>query len=211
MEPGLNPGQLLYSSQLLEIVQLVRRGNALCFATESSYALGGLAFDERALERVLCTKGREQRQTLPLVCADLAQVEQHFALTDAERALAEAHWPAPLSILLRPRQDVPAAVRNAEGFCAVRVPASASLRALCRHCGPLSASSANRHGQPPALTADECLALAPDAVIDEGPCPGGAPSTILHLAGGQCRVLRAGALESAALQLPPDFQLIEDA
>ncbi|WP_241359657.1 L-threonylcarbamoyladenylate synthase, partial [Escherichia coli] len=74
-------------------------------------------------------------------------------------------------------------------------------RELLRDTGPLAVSSANTHGQPAAMTAEQAQAMLGDAVevyLDGGRAPGGTASTILDLTrvndGGPIRVLRRGAI-----------------
>jgi L-threonylcarbamoyladenylate synthase len=62
---------------------------------------------------------------------------------------------------------------------------------------PVTATSANRSGAPPAASVHDLGALASDArvlVIDAGPTPGGAPSTIVDLRGVRPTLVREGAV-----------------
>jgi L-threonylcarbamoyladenylate synthase len=93
------------------------------------------------------------------------------------------------------------------GTVAVRVPALELTRALCRGAGPLVSTSANLAGAPPPVTCDEALAAVGEAAalaLDAGPGLAVA-STIVDLASGAPRLLRAGAVPWAAIEgvLPP--------
>jgi L-threonylcarbamoyladenylate synthase len=62
---------------------------------------------------------------------------------------------------------------------------------------PVTATSANLSGETPATQTDELALLAGDArvyVIDAGPSPGGAPSTIVDARGANIELVRAGAI-----------------
>src|SRR6266566_3860198 len=68
---------------------------------------------------------------------------------------------------------------------------------VLKQTGPLAVSSANRHGQPSAISADEAEQQLGEAVsiyLDGGPCADNVPSTILDLTGVIPKVLRAGAV-----------------
>jgi hypothetical protein len=68
---------------------------------------------------------------------------------------------------------------------------------VLKQTGPLAVSSANRHGQPATVTADEAehqLGEAVSVYLDGGPCPDNVPSTILDLTGTIPKVLRSGAI-----------------
>jgi L-threonylcarbamoyladenylate synthase len=61
---------------------------------------------------------------------------------------------------------------------------------------PVTATSANRSGEPPAISADEVAAALADvdALLDAGRAPGGAPSTIIALKEDGPILLREGAV-----------------
>jgi hypothetical protein len=68
---------------------------------------------------------------------------------------------------------------------------------VLKQTGPLAVSSANRHGQPSAVNADEAEQQLGEAVsiyLDGGPCADNVPSTILDLTGVIPKVLRVGAI-----------------
>ena len=80
----------------------------------------------------------------------------------------------------------------------VRVPAHSVAQALARaFASCITATSANLSGRLPALTADEVAAAFGtriDAVIDAGPAPGGAPSTIVEVVNDRPVLRRSGAI-----------------
>jgi len=75
--------------------------------------------------------------------------------------------------------------------------------ALLREAGEaLATTSANRSGEPPALTALETAWVEGlRAVLDAGKAPGGVPSTLLDLSGERPLVLRPGPVPAEALLL----------
>jgi tRNA A37 threonylcarbamoyladenosine synthetase subunit TsaC/SUA5/YrdC len=84
-----------------------------------------------------------------------------------------------------------------DGTLAVRIPDHAMLRALLYRVGPLTATSANRHGRPPSTRVDdalESLVDVPDLVLDGGVLAGGSVSTMVDLTGDETVVLRRGAV-----------------
>ena len=95
-------------------------------------------------------------------------------------------------MVLRARRPLPA---GTAGTLAVRIPGHDLLRALLYLTGPLTATSANRHGGPPGTTLEAALLGLdgePDLALDGGPTPGGVASTLVDLTGSEPRVLRVG-------------------
>ena len=158
--------------------------------------MGGLAWLPEASRRVRDAKGREAAKALPAVAADLAQVEGLGTLSAGARALAEAFWPGPLTLVLAAGPDLPAELTAGEPTVAVRVPARELTRTLCALAGPLVSTSANRAGTPPGTTCAEAVSALGGAAawaIDAGP-GGSTASTIVDATGAAPRLLRAGAV-----------------
>jgi L-threonylcarbamoyladenylate synthase len=172
-------------------------GEIVIYPTDTLYALGGLALRAEAATRVRAAKGREAQKALPLVAADLEQVESLSAsVPDPARVLARVFWPGPLTLVLRAADAVPAEITAGTGTIAVRIPASELTRLLCEQAGPLISTSANRAGEPPALTCREAQAAVGEsaaAAIDAGPGRR-APSTIVDMTVNPPRLLREGAV-----------------
>ena len=113
--------------------------------------------------------------------------------------MAETHWPAPLTVVapLRPGVSVPAAAGGRT--LAVRVPAHEWLRGLLRALGhPLTATSANRSGEPPICELPALEPILGDAgaiVVGGETTPGGPPSTVVSWTSAGLRVLRRGRFD----------------
>ena len=206
---------------LHEAVACLRGGHALIFPTETFYGLGCLACDAVAVNRIYQLKRRPVHKPLPLLAASEEQVCSVAWLEAMPEAL-RAFWPGPLTVLLPARQGLPPQLVNEAGQVAVRVTPHPVAAALAQGAGgPLTASSANVNGRPPACTVadlDPQLLAAlhhmgsHPCVVDEGPQPqGGAPSSLVELLPRQegqavdascrrLRLVRPGAVSRAALE-----------
>jgi len=180
----------------------LERGGVVAYPTETFYGLGVLAADAAAVERLLAAKGRPEGKPLPLLAADLAQVEGVARLDGLARRLAGALWPGPLTLLLPAAPGLHPAIAGG-GTVGVRITSHPVAAALARLAGgALVATSANLAGQPPVACAAD---LAPDLVaridlvLDGGPTPGGLPSTVVALQGGRPVLVRAGAVPFEAV------------
>jgi len=64
----------------------------------------------------------------------------------------------------------------------------------------MAVTSANRSGQPPAVTARQAAAALGSRVaviLDAGRSPGGVPSTVVKVEGRRVEILREGAIPAA--------------
>ena len=114
------------------------------------------------------------------------------------RAWPTRFWPGPLTLIVPASSAIAADVTGGTGRVGVRVPDSLVARAICRAAGrPITATSANRSGQPATADPGEVereLGADVDLLIDAGMTPGGAPSTIVDVCGDQPVLVRAGAI-----------------
>lgn len=173
--------------------ETVARSGVVLIPTESFYGLGGDPWNRRAVERICSMKNRPADLGLPVLCADWEQVEKLVVVPEKFRADLARWWPAALTVVLGCRTELPAARGRT---LAVRIPDHGALRALLYRSGPLTGTSANRHGAPPFVDADEALGSLvgrPDLVLDGGPTAGGEASTLVDLTGDSPRVLRPGS------------------
>ena len=185
-------------SRIAAAAAVLRRGGLVVYPTETFYGLGALARNPAALERLARAKLRPEGKPLPLLAADLAQVEEVAVLEGRAARLAARFWPGPLTLVLPARPDLPAEITAGTGTVGIRVPGSALARALARAAGgALVSTSANPSGGPPPARADEvspALRGAVDHVLDGGPTTGGLASTVVVVEGEVVHLVRAGAV-----------------
>lgn len=182
---------------------LVARGGVVAIPTESSYGLGADPRNPQGVETIYRIKGREGSKALPVVVADAGQLAGlgiDPSLDIVQRLLA--FWPGPLTAALPIVQPLPASA--GETTLAVRVPGHERLRELLAALGHgLTATSANRSGEPPVLdpaAAADLLAGEDALVVDGGVLPGGLPSTLVAIEGEGLVVLRVGSFPIERLQ-----------
>jgi L-threonylcarbamoyladenylate synthase len=182
---------------------LLRGGEVIGFPTDTVYGLAALASDQRAVRRVFEVKGRPFSQPLILMVAEVAQVGEWAEVDGRAADYMERWWPGPLTLVLaaRPGLGPPLTSSGSPRTVGIRIPDHpVALRLLADVQAAVATTSANRSGQPPALTPLESAwvkGLA--AVLDGGRAPGGVPSTLLDLSGPEPRILREGPISAPAL------------
>jgi len=196
--------------------RLLRDGQLVSFPTETVYGLGADARNAAAVQRIFAAKKRPAEHPLIVHIRD-ASVLQSWArsIPAGARALADAFWPGPLTLILPRARDVGDIVTGGQDSVGLRVPGHPVAQALLGQFAALggdgiAAPSANRFGRVSATTAQhvaddfgEEIAL----VLDGGPCRHGIESTIVAFTDGEARLLRPGALSveevSRVLGHPP--------
>jgi len=176
-----------------EAERVITAGGVLLLPTESFYGLGTDPSRVDGVTAVCALKKRAFDLGLPVLCADWAQLESLVVVPERFRVKLSRLWPAALTVVLPARTSLPA---GREGTLAVRIPAHDALRALLYRVGPLTGTSANRHGGPPCTSVEEALDSlggTPELVLDAGPTVGGQPSTLVDLSGDDVEILRPGS------------------
>jgi len=190
------------ASLIARAVAVLRAGGLVAFPTETFYGLGAAALSGAAAHRVLHAKGRADGKPILVLVDSVAMVERVAGPVSAEaRRLMALHWPGALTLVLKATTGVPDAITAGTGTIGVRLSSHPVALGLVRALGePVTAPSANRSDAAPPTTASEVLAGLGtavdlvDLILDGGPTPGGAPSTVLDVTTDPPRVIRQGAL-----------------
>lgn len=173
-------------------------GALVAYPTETFYGLGALITDHAALERVLRVKGRDAAKGMIVLVSDLKMACTVARISDPWQSILEKFWPGPISVVLPAQDDVDPLIVS-QGKIALRVSPLILATSLIDIAGPITSTSANRSGEPPARTAQEVAAqgLDIDAILDGGQTPGGKPSTLIDLTVWPPGYLREGAIPFA--------------
>lgn len=191
---------------IAEAARLVLAGEPVVVPTETVYGLAADATNAQAVARIYEAKGRPSFNPLIVHVPDLAAAERIGVFNDDARALAEAHWPGPLTLVVPLREPAPVASLVTAGLptIALRVPAHPAMQALLRATGkPLAAPSANASGRISPTRVQHVLASLGGRIpllIDGGATERGIESTIIAATGGPLRLLRRGPVEVEAAE-----------
>jgi L-threonylcarbamoyladenylate synthase len=183
-------------------------GGLVAFPTETIWGLAADARSEAAVERLRKWKLRADDQPLSVLVTGVQALPAiGVEVGRLARELADTFWPGPLTLVLPCSGAFAIGVAGADGALGVRCsphPVAASLaRALeAAGVGPITATSLNRHGDPPARNHREASQTcsqdddeAPLLFVGDGlDAGGGRPSTVVDLTGAAPKVLRRGAL-----------------
>jgi tRNA threonylcarbamoyl adenosine modification protein (Sua5/YciO/YrdC/YwlC family) len=179
----------------------VRDGRLVVLPTDTLYGVGADAFSPEAVRALLAAKGRGSDMPPPVLVADARTVDGLATEVPAyARALIEAFWPGPLTVVLRAQPSLMWDLGDTGGTVALRMPDDPVALELLREVGPMAVSSANRTGHPASRTVVEAasqLGAAVEFYLDGGPVTGGLASTIVDCTREEPVFLRVGALSEA--------------
>ena len=192
------------ADSIARAAQLLRDGGLVAFPTETVYGLGADARNADAVRRIFVAKGRPEDHPVIVHVENLAAAEGWAAdMPDDARALAQAFWPGPLTLIVPRAADVLDAITGGQTSVGLRVPAHPVARAvLGAFRGGIAAPSANRFGHVSPTTARHVaddLGDAVDLILDGGPCDVGIESTIVAFTTGTPMLLRPGGIPLDAI------------
>ena len=181
----------------------------LAYPTETVYGFG-TALDHESVEALVAMKGRPPGKPFLLLIGDSSQIGRlDLHLPTYASHLAARFWPGPLTLVLRGGDNrVSERLRGPEGGVAVRLTPHVGLRRLLQAYGdPITSTSANRPGTPPAMTAGEIVTQWPGEVnsgllhvLDGGRLSPSQPSTVVDCTGRRPRVIRPGVVPATLLR-----------
>lgn len=187
----------------------IGRGRLVVIPTDTVYGVAADAFNAAAVQSLLDAKGRG-RQSPPPVLIGGSETLSALAdtITPEMTKLAEAFWPGGLTIVVPARPTLTWDLGDTNGTVAVRMPDNAIALELLKETGPLAVSSANRTGDPAAVTAAEAqeqLGDSIDVYLDGGTASDNrSGSTIVDctptLHGKPVRILRDGVISRDAIR-----------
>ncbi len=188
---------------LHQAIEHVRAGGLIAFPTDTVYGLGCGLFNAVGILRLFEIKGRESTKAIPVLLADMDQIEQISpSLPTGAIHLAESMWPGALTLVVKKHPSIPPELTQLPTV-GIRMPNHSFARALLRACGPMAVTSANQSGQSSAVTAEEVIAQLGESdclLIDGGRCPGGFSSTVVDCTGEVPIILREGPITAATIR-----------
>jgi protein-tyrosine phosphatase len=195
-------------------VQALAEGRLVAFPTETVYGIGASACRADAVERLREFKSRQADSPFTLAIKSAEEADDFVPdMVPLARRLARRCWPGPVTLVVDSHHrdgltnQLPSRVRQIvapNGTIGLRVPAhDIVLDVLRMLAGPIALTSANRRGEPDAVTAADVRAAVGDDValiLDDGPCRYGQPSSVVRVSDDRWELLRKGVVGETTLQ-----------
>ena len=169
-----------------EIVAALRDGAMIVYPTDTRYAVGCDAMNNRAVERVCALKNVDpKRNTLAITCADMSQASEYARIDNISFKILRDAFPGPYTFILQAANTLPKVFKGRRQV-GIRIPDDDIARAIAAALGnPLLTTTVewdNDEGDAclPEAIADRYKHLGVEMVIDAGECDP-TPSTVIDL------------------------------
>ncbi len=188
-----------------ETISVLQKGGIVAYPTETFYALG-VKFDMvGSLRRLYGVKMRPKEKAMPVIIgskellSDIVSDKWLKNIPMTAKSIMDRLWPGPLTLLFPAKEGLSEYLTVNTGMIAARIPGKSFAFYLAERAGfPITATSANLSGMPPADNAEDVIGYFGDnidIVIDECPTQGGLPSTIADVSEGKIKIVREGAVK----------------
>lgn len=187
-----------------EAAAVFKDGGIIAYPTETCYGLCADPFNPKAVRRLFEIKGRAETNPVSIIVKDAVMLAR---VVDGVPPLAEGlmkrFWPGPLTIIFNAGRAVLPELTANTGRIGVRISNSLTVtRFVTALDSPITATSANPTGNPPATSAAEAIAYFNgkiDMLIDGGQLGAKMASTVVDCTGSRIRVIREGAISAEEL------------
>ena len=184
-----------------EIVERLRDGEIIIYPTDSIYAIGCDALNNRAVERVCRLKGiNPAKQRLSIVCENISMASEYARIDNEAFRIMRANLPGPFTFVLPASSKLSKAFKGRREV-GVRVPDNAIAVAIAQELGnPLLSTTVEWNDADPGyLHVPTSLSMryegAVDAIVDGGE-GGTEPSAVISLLDSRApEILREGSVD----------------
>ncbi len=201
-----------HSQIIRACVGALKKGKAVVFPTDTSYGLAVDAANISAIKKLYKIKGRDFNKPVHIVVPSAGYSKKIVKWNGAAGKLTKKFWPGALTIVVSSKYQVLSKgvklLSAGTGFLGVRMPKNKIALDLARILkSPITATSANRSGEPDCYSADDVIRqfnkskFKPDIIINAGKLPLRKPSTVVKMSNNQVVILRAGPISEKQIRL----------
>lgn len=187
-----------------QCIKALKKGEIVAYPTETFYGLGVKFDSEDSLERLYEIKQRPKEKAMPLIIGNKGLISLVAKSVNPKAIqLMDRFWPGPLTLILPAKKNISSYITAGTGKVAVRIPGESFALYLAKIAKfPITATSANISGMPPAKDVEAVISYFGDRIdllVDGGPTLGGLPSTIVDVTGEKIKIMREGAIRRAEI------------
>lgn len=164
--------------------QVIADGGIVIYPTDTIYALGCDALNNRAIERLCRIKGiNPEKQLLSIVCSGISQAAEYARIDNHTFKILKEYLPGPFTFILQGTTKLPKVFRGRKSV-GIRVPDQPVAQALCEAVGHPILSTSVALDDDDELINPESIAMHYDDIADLMLIAGegnAIPSTIVDL------------------------------
>jgi len=189
---------------LHQAVDTLKNGGIIAYPTETFYGLGAKFDLEDSLKTLYDIKQRPEEKAMPLIIGNKELITiVAKSVNKIAASLMDRFWPGPLTLIFPAIEGLSKYITAGAHKVAVRIPGESFALHLAKTANfPITATSANPSGLPPARDAETVIRYFGDKivlVIDGSTTSGGLPSTLVDITENKIKILREGVIDKKLL------------
>lgn len=169
---------------IAEATDCLRDGDIICYPTDTVYALGCDALNQRAIERLCRLKGiNPDKNHLSIVCSGLSQASEYVRIDNAAYRILKNYLPGPYTFILPASTKLPKVFKGRKTV-GLRVPDNDIAVALAEELGNPILTTSVAVSDDWDITNAESIAMCYESdieVVIDGGEGGEVPSTVVDL------------------------------
>lgn len=178
----------------------IKSGGIAGIPTETYYGLAVDPENEKALNKLFRVKQRPDSKPVLVLISTRDQLKSLVSdIPDTYLHLMDEFWPGPLTLVFPARPEVSKLLTAGTGTVGIRLTPHPVARALVEAMGkPITATSANISGKPPARSASDVGRMFGDkidCIVDGGESGEELPSTVVRPSGDGFCIERHGVVD----------------
>jgi len=183
------------SQDLNEAIDVMARGGAVVYPTDTVFGLGVHALDQDAVNRLYRIKNRPKSKPVPIIINNMCQAKSLAFINKKTEKVLQAVWPGQVTVILS---------RKTGGTIGLRIPDHKVPQFLAQEF-PITGTSANISGQKTCESIWEIQEQfkncypRPDLILDMERVAQNKPSTVLDLTTNKPKILRIGPVNKEQL------------
>ena len=185
-------------NNLDEVVRHLGQGGVIAYPTETIWGLGCNWDKPKAVKRIFEIKGRPPEKAVSVLVSGPDMAARYVVLDPSTTILLETLWPGPVTFVLPALPGAPEFIHGGTQFVGLRCSPHPTVRDLIwSNQIPITTTSINRSGEPPARQRQQIDWLPSDVMIVEEPAAAstnssGQGSTVIRIDKHTYEILRHG-------------------
>jgi len=183
------------SCNIQEAIDVMARGGAVIYPTDTVFGLGVNALDREAIRRLYRIKNRPLNRPMPVIVADIKMAKKLAYINDKTEKILEAVWPGAVTVILQKKDG---------GTIGLRIPNHPVPIQLAQNF-PITGTSANLSGEETGKNIFQVQRHfqnhypQPDLILDLDGGIRNQPSTVLDLTTPKPKIMRIGPVNKTQL------------
>jgi L-threonylcarbamoyladenylate synthase len=189
----------MLNADISTAIKALKQGKIIVYPTDTLYGLGADIYNESAIKKIFKIKNRPESMPLSIAVSDYDEIKKNAFINKSAKILINSFLPGKLTLIFKKKAIIPEILTAGLDKVAIRIPDNNIALEIISNFGPITATSANVHGnKTPFFINDIVMQFKKediDVFIDNGKISG-KPSTIVDVSENKIKILRTGAINN---------------